>query len=339
MKNDTRKLFKQYQTGMATANGVEDMAQTFSVDIPKETKLNNKIQESAAFLNLITMTGVTDSEGQALELGVQGLIGKRTDIPNSSGGRQPTNAGAIDGTPWKTAFTEFDVAVGYGLLDVWARYPDFHKRIMNAIYNQIAMSRISVGFYGVTAAAQTNPATNPLGQDVNKGWIASLKEHNAEAVLLESSVGTGKITIGAAGDYKNIDALVYDLYSSIAVEHRTGNEVVIIGASLVAADMNKGISAHAGTPSEKTNIQWLANSYGGLKAIQVPKFPDMGVMVTDPKNLQLLYQEGKTRRATEDEPKYNRVVDYISSNDAYAIGNVNAIRTVEAANVEFKETV
>lgn len=340
MKNTTRKLYNMLIAGMAKKYGIEpaDVEKAFSIDIPQETSLNDKIRESSEFLNMITMQGVDDSKGQALEMGVSGLLAKRTQVSGSTK-RQPTMLGSPDGSKWETALTEFDVGINYLTLDQWARYKDFFERYMMAVYSKIALDRLTIGFHGQSVAAQSDPVANPLGQDVNKGWHKILQENNSANYMTQSGSVADKITIGAAGDYKNLDALAYDLLSGIPVQHRTGDEVVIVGAALVADDVNKGLTKHAQTPSEKTNgITKLAGSYGGLNAVQVPKFPDMGVMVTDTANLQLLYQEGKMRRHAKEEPESNRVVDYISSNDAYAIGNTKAIAAVNADNVEFKES-
>lgn len=336
MKNSTRVLYRQLITAMAAAYAVQDTTEKFAIDIPQETALNDAIQASDAFLQMITMTGVEDSKGQALEMGVSGMLAKRTDV--SAGDRQPTVMGGPDGTKWETQFTEFDVAIPYVLLDQWARYKDFYQRYMRAVYRQIALDRITVGWYGQSAAAVTAPGTNTLGQDVNIGWLKLLETNNSDHFMTQSGATANEISIGAAGTYKNIDALAYDLLAGIPVEHRTGNEVVIVGSALVADDVNKGLSKHAQTPSEKTaGVQVLANSYGGLKTVQVPKFPDTGLVVTDPANLHLYFQEGKMRRNTEEESKRNRVVDYISSNDAYAIGNTKAMAAIKAENVVFKE--
>jgi P2 family phage major capsid protein len=183
---------------------------------------------------------------------------------------------------------------------------------------------------------ESDGATNPLGEDVNIGWLKKLELENPSNLMNEGSVAD-VISIGAkaGNDYANLDALVYDLLSGIPVEHRTGNEVAIVGSALVADDMNKALSKHGQTPSEKgLGITTLANSYGGLESIQVPRFPDTGVVVTDTANLHLYYQESATRRNTEEESKRNRVVDYLSSNDAYAIGNKKAITAVNAKNVK-----
>ena len=337
MKNQTRLMFNKLTDAMAKAYGVADVTQKFSVDIPQETKLNDAIKASIDFLGMINMEGVEDSAGQALELGVSSMLAKRTNTDSAD--RQPTTLGGPGGTKYETKLTEFDIAMTYAMLDAWARYPDFYQRYMNAVYRQIGLDRIQVGWHGTSAAAVTDRGANPLGQDVNIGWLALLEEHNESQYMKQSGATANKIYIGAAGDYKNIDALAYDLFSGIPVEHRTGNEVVIVGSALVADDVNKGLTKHAQTPSEKTaGVSVLANTYGGLPAIQVPKFPDMGMVVVDPANLHLYFQEGKTRRYTKENPERNRVVDYISSNDAYAIGNVKAMAAVHAANVEFKES-
>lgn len=337
MRNATREQFSQLQAAMLGAYGAAAAAgQKFEITIPKEIALNDKVQESDAFLQMITMAGVTDTTGQALDLGVDGMLAKRTDTNNKS--RQPHILGGPDGSEWTVKLTEFDVGIKYITLDQWARYPDFLQRYMKHVYRAIALSRLSIGWHGKTAAAESDPQANPNGEDVNIGWLQTLKTGNSANYMTEGATA-GKITIGAAGDYKNLDALVYDLYQGIPIHRRTGNEVAIIGSALIADDVNKGLNKHAQTPTEKNvGITTLAGSYGGIGAIQVPKFHDMGVMVTDPANLQLLYQEGQSRRMTKDEPERNRVVDYISSNDAYAIRDLKAAAAVEAGNVEFKES-
>jgi P2 family phage major capsid protein len=338
MKKNTRLLYGKLLTGMAKTYGIDvaDVSKEFAIEIPQETALNDKIQESSDFLTRITMAVVEDTKGQALEMGVEGLLAKRTEITGSVV-RQPNMAGAPTGSTWEVAFTEFDVAIKYNTLDQWARYKDFFQRYMNAVRRQIALDKITIGFHGESRATTTDPVANPLGQDVNVGWLKLIETQAPERYLKEGAV-TDVISLGAAGDYKNLDALAYDLFASIPVEHRTGNEVVVVGAALVADDVSKGLSKNAGTPTEKAvGITELSNQYGGLPAIQVPKFPDMGVLVTDLANLHLYNQEGRMRRNSVEESNANRVVDYISSNDAYAVGNLKAVAAVHAPNMAFKE--
>lgn len=338
MKKNTRQLYGKLLGSMAKAYGIDvaDVSKEFAVEIPQETKLNDAIQESSDFLSRITMATVEDTKGQALEMGVEGLLAKRTEITGGAV-RQPNMAGAPTGSSWEVAFTEFDVAIKYITLDQWARYKDFFQRYMNAVRRQIALDKITIGFHGESRATTSDPVANPLGQDVNVGWLKTIQTQAPARYMTRGAV-VDVISLGAAGDYKNLDALVYDLYAGIAVEDRTGNEVVIVGSALIADDVNKGLTKNAGTPTEKAvGITELSNQYGGLPALQVPKFPDMGVLVTDLENLHLYTQEGRMRRNNVEESNANRVVDYISSNDAYAIGNLKAVAAVHAPNMAFKE--
>jgi P2 family phage major capsid protein len=221
---------------------------------------------------------------------------------------------------------------------MWARYKNFYDRYMKTVFKAIALTRITIGWYGTHAAATTNKATYPLGQDVNKGWLQVMRDQVPENIIGEGKhQGTGKIFIGKSSfneDYQNLDAAAYDLYQMIPVERRTGDEVVIVGAALVAADIGKTLTEHAGTPSEKKlGITTLSATYGGRKAVQVPNFPDNGLVVTDLKNLHLYWQEGRTRRKSVDKSEKNRIIDFISSNDAYAIGDKHAIAAFEPTSV------
>lgn len=338
MKKNTRQLYGKLLAGMAKTYGINvaDVSKEFAIEIPQETVLNDKIQESSDFLTRITMATVDDTKGQALEMGVEGLLAKRTEITGSVV-RQPNMLGGPTGSSWEVAFTEFDVGIKYLTLDQWARYKDFFQRYMNAVRRQIALDKITIGFHGETRATTTDPVNNPLGQDVNVGWLKTIQTQAPARYMTQGAV-IDVISVGAAGDYKNLDALVYDLFAAIPVEHRTGNEVVIVGAALVADDVSKGLTKNAGTATEKAvGITELSSTYGGLPAIQVPKFPDMGVLVTDLENLHLYNQEGRMRRNSVEESNANRVVDYISSNDAYAIGNLKGVSAVHAANMAFKE--
>lgn len=46
-------------------------------------------------------------------------------------------------------------------------------------------------------------------------------------------------------------------------------------------------------------------------------------------NLSIYYQDGKRRRLLKDEPEYDRVTDYNSSNEAYVIEDLDYACLVE----------
>lgn len=333
----TSEKFSELRQAMASSYGVSesDLRRCFTVSEPLETRLNSAIQESSDFLQRITVLPVTDRIGQAVTVGVHQPLAKRTDV--SSGDRQATPAESPIGAQYQCELTEFDVAFPYTLLDAWARFDNFQELYMAQVYRRIALDRILTGWRGKTAAASTDRSANPNLEDVNVGWIEILKQNNPGNYLTESTDGTSKITLGASGDYKNLDQLAYDVQSMIPDAYRTGSEVVIVGRHLVAHDVGKALAAVAQTPTEKNQVLILDKFYGGLQAILVPGFPATGLVVTDTENLSLYYQRGKTRRQQLDNSRRNRVEDYISSNDAYVIENLDGIAGIEADNLEFAD--
>ena len=333
MKDKTKLQYKALVAAMAMTYGVDSTSEEmFNVSEPLETTLNQKIQESIEFLSMINVLPHSDLKGQALELGIDGLLARRTNVDNDD--RTGTELGAPNGSTWEMSEMEYDVFIKYKTMDTWASLGNLRQLYMNTVYRGIGLDRMTIGWHGISAAAESDPVANPLGQDLNKGWPQILRDQAPDQVMAEGNhTGSGKIFVGPNEnnlDYQNLDAFVADLYDQIPVEQRTGNEVVIVGSALVAADRNKVLNAHAQTPSEKSvGITTLEKSYGGLTAIQVPRFPATGVFVGDLKHLHIYFQEGTVRRQTEDVARRKRVVDYVSANECYAIGNMKAVVYVE----------
>ncbi|WP_039918805.1 P2 family phage major capsid protein, partial [Cellvibrio mixtus] len=58
---------------------------------------------------------------------------------------------------------------------------------------------------------------------------------------------------------------------------------------------------------------------GGLQAVRAPFVPDGKIFITALSNLSIYWQEGARRRHIVEEPNFNRIANYESSNDAYVI--------------------
>lgn len=337
LSNQARNAILQFHAMLAENSGAVDVTRTFNATEPLEQRIMGAILESSEFLGMITVDMVDALEGEALRIAPPGLLAKRSAVnpTDPATRRQPNVAADPTASKYRCEFTEFDAGIGYAQIDKWAPLKNFPALYMAAVYAQVALDKLSIGFNGTSVAATTNPVANPNGEDVNKGWLQILKEQNS-GNYMEDGATAGTIKIyGTNPDYVNADQLAYDLYSGIPMHHRTGSEVVIVGEGIVAHDINKAIGDHAGTPSEKViGITELSKTYGGRRAIVVPKFPATGMVVTDPKNLQMLTEKGSVRRQSKEEPEWNRMVEYISSNDAYALGNLQGITAVNAANVQ-----
>ncbi len=332
MRNATRQAYEAMVAAMANTYSVPHATQKFAIEEPLAIRLNDAIQESDEFLSRISVLGVVDMKGQPLTVTVPSSIAGRTDTVNT-GARTPQSLSAPTGWDYEVKQTNFDVAMTYALMDTWARFADFRTRYMNAVYRRIALDRIMIGWYGASAAADTDRTTYPLLQDVNIGWLKKLSTTNPANYMTEGVEGSGAIRLGASGDFENLDQMIYAVYSMIDKAHRTGREVACVGQALVTRDMGKVLASHGQTPTERAALRTLDKSYGGLPTVVPPHFPDNGVLVTDLENLHLYYQLSAMRRLAKDEPERDRVADYISSNEAYCFGDFDGVAALESDNV------
>lgn len=329
MNQRTQKQFAQLQAALATGFGVSTMAETFAVSPTAEQRLIDKIVESAEFLNMINVIGVRDAKGERLLGGTSGTIAGRTNTTTTD--RTPRDVSDLEDFEYNCIKTEYDVAIPYALMDSWSKFPDFTTRLLGWVAKQKALDHIMIGWNGTSAATATNRTTNPLLQDVNKGWLQHMRENKAGNILVDGDT-TGSIKLGDSGDFKTLDALVGDIKTAIPLHLRDGL-ITIVGEDLLAWDEGKLYSSLGGTPTEKAGIMQATKSYGGLAAYTVPHFPGKGAVVTTWDNLSIYWQEESNRRHLMDNPKRDRTEDYHSVNEAYVVEDFDRFAGVEAANV------
>jgi P2 family phage major capsid protein len=318
MHNETRPLFEAFVARIGQLNSVKDASKKFSVAPSVQQTLETKLQESSDFLGRINVFGVKELKGEKLGLGVNPIAG-RTDV--SDGPRQPRDVSTLDDMDYECKFTEFDTAIGYAKLDAWAKFPDFQSRLRDAILRQQALDRIMIGFNGTSAAVKTNRVTNPLLQDVNIGWLQKYRTHAAARVMKEVTEAN-KVRVGKAGDYENLDALVYDgVNEMIDPWHQESTELVAICGRKLLGDKYFPLINKDNAPTEQTALDLIVSQkrIGGLQAVRAPFFPDGKIFITSLSNLSLYWQEGARRRHIVEEANYNRIANYESSNDAYVV--------------------
>lgn len=332
MRNDTRKLFTAFASQVAKLNGVPDATQKFAVDPSVQQRLEKRIQESSDFLGRINMIGVDELKGEKLALGVSGPIAGRTDV--SSKDRETRDLSTLDALGYECRMTEFDTHLGYNKIDAWAKFPNFQALIRDAIVRQQALDRITIGFNGTSAAAQTNRATSPMLEDVNIGWLQQYRNHAAARVMTGGATA-GTIKVGKGGDYANLDALVYDAVNSLIEPwyRRAPGLVVLVGRDLLSDKYFPLVNAD-NPPTEQLAADMVISQkrIGGLQGMDVPFFPDNAVMVTTLDNLSIYWQNGARRRYVTENPKRNRIENYESSNDAYVVEDFGAGCLIE--NIE-----
>lgn len=333
MKIETRKKYDTYVQNIATANGLETAhGIKFAVEPSVQQRLEDKIQESSDFLGKINIIGVTEQSGEKIGLGVSGPNASTTDTTTSD--RQTTDIATLDALGYTCTQTNFDTHIRYATLDGWAKFPDFAVRLRNAILRRAGLDRIMIGWNGVSRAATSDPATNPLRQDVNKGWLQKLRDGAPARVMAEGATN-GKVSVGATGDYKNLDALVFDAVNSLLDPWYVEDpELVVITGRSMMADKYFPLINDQSAPTEKLAADLIISQkrMGGLQAVQVPFFPSGKVLITKLSNLSLYFQEGARRRTIVDNAKRDRIENYESSNDSYVIEDHGAAALVE--NIE-----
>ncbi|WJR28919.1 phage major capsid protein, P2 family [Pseudomonas mosselii] len=346
MRNVTRLAFTALAAQIALLNGVASATEKFNVAPSVQQTLETAMQESSAFLKAINLIGVNEQTGEALLAGVNGPIASRT---NTAAGnrRNPADVSQLTKDVYACKQTNFDTAFPYALLDAWAKFPDFQVRLTNAIIERQSLDRIMIGFNGTSAALATDRANNPLLQDVNKGWLQKIREGAADHVMDEGAVA-GKVTVGGtkvikvagvdteiSGDYQTLDGLVFDAIQMLAPWHRSRPDlVVLVSRDLMHEKLLKAVEKGAASNQEENAAQEIVSRarLGGLPVVDAPFFPEGTVLVTFLKNLSIYWQEDARRRHLKDEPEFDRIADYQSSNDAYVIEDFEAVALVE--NVE-----
>ncbi|WP_296936041.1 phage major capsid protein, P2 family [uncultured Marinobacter sp.] len=330
MRNESRVQFNKLRQQIAKLNGVESAAEAFAVTPTVQQTLERRMQESSDFLGRINMIGVDEIKGEKVGLGVGSTIAGRTDV--SANDRTPSDVSDTTGNGYECFLTEFDTAVPYSKIDAWAKFPNFQAMLRDAIVRQQALDRIMIGWNGTSAAAATNRSTNPLLQDVNKGWLQHYREQAAERVLNEVVASSGQVTIGDTGDYKNLDALVFDVLNSMVDPwYRENPDMVVLVGRTLMSDKYFPLINQSNAPTEQQALDLLVSQkrIGGLQGIQVPYIPDGTLMITTLENLSIYWQQGGRRRHIIDNPRRNRIENFESSNDAYVIEDFGAGAVVE----------
>lgn len=337
MQKHTRIAFNGYMANQAKINEVDSATETFTVAPTPAQKLEKAIQESNRFLTKINIIPVDEPEGEAILLGVNGPTASRTKTDPATGKkRKPRDVSALSKDTYACKKTNFDTAFPYAKLDAWAKFPEFQTMLSGSIAVQQGLDRIMIGFNGTSAADDTDLAANPLLEDVNIGWLQKMRAGAPDRVISEGEKVAGKVTVGATGDYKTLDGLVFDAIQLLAPWHRKRKDlVVIVDPALLHEKQLKAVEKGAESNVEENAADEVVTKgrLGGLPIeLDAPFFIDGGVFITPLSNLSIYVQNGKRRRHIRDEPDFDQVADYQSSNEAYVIEDFGASALVE--NIE-----
>ena len=333
MQNYTREKFNQFVQAIATLNGLSVAAvmSKFNVTPSVQQTMEGKIQESSEFLKAINIIGVTEQQGSKLGLGITGPIASTTDTTTQE--REPIDPTTLDEIGYMCTQTNYDTFIPYSKLDAWAGHPQFARLVNQAIIQRIALDRIMIGFNGTSRAATSNRATNPLLQDVNKGWLQKIRDAGSAHWVKETDSGTNQVKYGASVEFKTLDAIVVDAVNNLVEPwYREDNQLVaVLGRNLLADKYFPLVNTVQAPTEQKAAYDLLVSQkrVGNLQAVSVPYFPANAILITRLDNLSIYYQRGAQRRSVIDNPKRDRIETYQSSNDAFVVEDYGCTALIE----------
>lgn len=324
MQTVTRQCFNNYTNEVARINRLTDaVGKSFNYDPAVQQRFYEFVGEQSDFLKQINQISVDAQLGQKIGLGVGRPIASRTDTNTDD--RKTNYVGELHGDNYHCQQTNYDTHISYRLMDSWAHVPDFNQIYALQIAKQVARDELMIGWRGEAAAAVTDITLNPLLQDVNEGWIAKVRKNQPHRMLgynVDGTISTDTYTLGDGGQYKTLDALVFDItHNLLDTWHQTADDLVVIVGREIWVNHGMALLSHSNLPVERNALQtWFASkTVAGLPCIQPPYIPTRSVIVTSYSNLSVYHQTGSLRRTIYDNPKRDRVEEYLSENEAFVV--------------------
>lgn len=343
MKKETRFKFNDYLMRLSALYEVPVEELTSKVEITPSVAqtLEDNVQQSAAFLGLVNIVPVPDKTGQVIGLGVGSTIAGTTDTTKED--REATDPSEMTDIEYVCQQTNYDTALTYQKLDLWAKFKDFQLRIRNAIIRRQALDRIMIGFNGTHRAKKSDRTANKMLEDVNIGWLQKVRT-DAEAHVISDvrddagNVISAVIRVGKDGDFNNLDALVMSAVDEIIdEEYRDDTELVVICGRKLLSDKYFPLVNKEQENSEKLAADLIISQkrIGGLQAVRAPYFPENALFITRLDNLSIYWQSETRRRHIIDNPKRDRIENYESVNEAYVVEDYRGTALIE--NIQMQD--
>lgn len=293
----------------------EQFAATPSV---AQTIYNKIVEDGNPFLQKINVVPVTEIKGERVGLSLSNKVASRTDT-SSTGERVPKLLDNTESKLYECFATEFDVALTYAKIDMWAKFPDFASRYMQMVRQAMGSDMVLTGWMGTSAAATTNIGTNPLLQDVNIGWLQKIRTFNSASQYVIGTVGV-PIQLGST-TFKNLDVLAHTAKQRIPVQFRERPDLVLlVGSGVMSYAEETYYELNGNTPTEKAVMSgMITKAYAGLPTFVPPFFPANALLITPLSNLSIYYQDSSVRRLQKDKPEKNQVQDFNSVNLGYVV--------------------
>jgi hypothetical protein len=288
------------------------MGVQFEVTPNQVQTFEEKKRQQFAFLNEIDFFPTDLNSGQIIAFNDSDIA----DRSRKSGSRTTNQVDNLVGREFKNRNIEQDIGLPWAEQVQWgnkkAQYYDLWRTMC---LRKRSRGLMRVMFNGQTYLLSNNSnLTNyPLGEDVQRGILQYMLEEYPENVIgieLDNVNGTiiaangdkykvKPINIGVGGDYENLADLAQEMRNKVEFIYRGDRGIkAIVGDSLAAVERKLFLNGSGNDARKRDAAEMLlANMQLANMQMTTPdEFPLAGLCVTNPKNIQYVYQTNSVYR-------------------------------------------
>ncbi|WP_439287093.1 P2 family phage major capsid protein [Lonepinella sp. BR2357] len=310
-----------YEKVKETLNGnktSQNMAKSMKLDADGEPiviNVNQKIERDLfknirqnSFFNLINVVKTDYQQGESIGIKLP-LIASTLDYD----GRAADNAYISQANEFLCKKLSLDYYIPYSKVDAVAKYLEvkLDQAIKILLDRQWVLSLLITGFNH-----------NELS------WLKKIRTAKPENVINGTKVGEEQT-------YKSINALVKAGLEKIGEPLKNSGEFVVLCGRNIIPDHPVLIKYDDLDPDQTAQIIISQKLIGGLRAVNVPYFPENSILITRLDNISIYIQKDTVRYAEYEKPERNRTEIYTSMACDFIIEDCNAAALIE--NIEIME--
>ncbi|EKR5678136.1 P2 family phage major capsid protein [Salmonella enterica] len=317
-----------YATALANVWGERDRDGFYGRMGDNEPLFRQEILSSSWMMQAISHIPVLYNPGQAFAMGSNTLCSGRKD-----GGRFIKRV-PFRGTEYRLADTETCASVTYQDLTSLLNFAGaeiFMRTLREIFHSSISLDILRTGFNGTHAAVNTDPGKYPMGEDINTGWHETARKYNSGSQII-----TDNFTLGAGGDFSNIDELAQHVINEKIPQplRERPDLVVLVGYELAAHDRAR-LFSDADKKVTLSGMERMQSQVAGRFAFIPPFMPGKRLTVTTLANLQVMSGIGTQRLKVGWNDDTRTFDHYYIRAEAYALGDPLMYAATDESAVTF----
>ncbi|EMN7476495.1 P2 family phage major capsid protein [Salmonella enterica] len=317
-----------YATVLSSVWGEKDRDDFYGRMGDNEPLFRQEILSSSWMMQEISHIPVLYNPGQAFTMGSNTLCSGRKE------GARFIKRVPFRGTEYRLADTETCASVTYQDLTSLLNFAGtefFYKTLTGLFHSSISLDILRTGFNGTHAAVNTDPEKYPMGEDINTGWHETARKYNGGSQII-----TDNFTLGAGGDFSNIDELAQHVINEKIPQplRERPDLVVLVGYELAAHDRAR-LFSDADKKVTLSGMERMQSQVAGRFAFIPPFMPGKRLTVTTLANLQVMTGIGTQRLKVGWNDDTRTFDHYYIRAEAYALGDPLMYAATDESAVTF----